>query len=68
MIWPEGEKPTLVGGIISAALSLWFFIVLTSVSMDFTTLRSSTGIPAAADFANYWAASKLALSGHAALV
>lgn len=67
MSWHEGERATVVGGIISAALSLWVFIFLGSVSMDFTTLRSSTGIPLAADFANYWAASKLALSGHAAL-
>ena len=39
MIWHEGERTTVVGGIISAVLSLWFFIVLTSVSMDFSMPR-----------------------------
>jgi len=68
MSWHEGEKPTVVGGIISAALALWVFFGIGSFSMNFSTLRSGTGLPLAADFANYWAASKLALSGHAALV
>lgn len=67
MSWHEGERATVIGGIICAALSLLFFFGIGSASMDFATLRSATGLPLAADFANYWAASKLALSGKAVL-
>ena len=68
MGWHKGERVTVIGGIICAALSLWVFLTLGSASMDFSTLRSVTALPLAADFANYWAASKLALAGKAALV
>ena len=68
MGWHKGERVTVIGGIICAALSLWVFVTLGLASMDFSTLRSVNGLPLAADFANYWAASKLALAGKAALV
>ena len=67
MGWHKGERVTVIGGSIGAALSLWVFLALGSSSMNFSTLRSVTGLPLAADFANYWAASKLALAGKAAL-
>jgi hypothetical protein len=67
MSWQEGERATVIGGIICAALALLFFFGVGSAVMDFSTLRSATGLPLAPDFANYWAASKLALSGKAAL-
>ncbi len=67
MSWRKGERVTVIGGSICAAVSLWFCFTLGSASMDFSTLRSVTGLPLAADFANYWAASKLALAGKAAL-
>lgn len=67
MSWHEGERATVVGGIICATLALLVFFGIASATMDFTTLRAAGGLPLAADFANYWAASKLALSGQAAL-
>ncbi len=57
----------MIGGLIGAALSLLFFFGIGSVSMEFSTLRSATGLPLVPDFANYWAASKLALAGKASL-
>ncbi len=68
MGWHKGERVTVIGGSICAALSLWVFVTLGLASTDFSTLRSVNGLPLAADFANYWAASKLALAGKAALV
>ncbi|MCL4501233.1 MAG: DUF2029 domain-containing protein [Deltaproteobacteria bacterium] len=67
MSWHEGERATVISGIICAALSLLFFWAAGLAVMDFSTPRSATGLPLAPDFSNYWAASKLALSGKAAL-
>jgi hypothetical protein len=67
MSWHEGERTTVIVGSISAALSLMVCFGIVSATMDFTTLRASSGLPVAADFANYWSASKLALAGHAPL-
>lgn len=67
MNWHDGERATVVGGIIIAVLFLLFYVLIITVSWDFSTLRGPTGVPVAADFANYWAASKLALSGKAQL-
>ena len=67
MSWHAGERATVIGGLICAASVSTLFFGLASVAMDFSTLRSADGLPLAPDFANYWAASKLALSGKAAL-
>lgn len=53
---------------IIMSLSLAFYVGLTSAFWDFSTLRGFNGMPLAADFSNYWAASKLALSGKSALI
>jgi alpha-1,2-mannosyltransferase len=62
-----GERATVVGGIIIAGIFLALYIGLVSLVWDFSTLRTFNGIPLAADFANYWSASKLTLSGHPAI-
>jgi hypothetical protein len=67
MSWHEGERATVAVGLALAALALVVYISLTAVVWDFSTLRTSTGLPLAADFANYWAAAKLALAGQAPL-
>jgi hypothetical protein len=65
--WHDGEKATVIGGIILAGIFLGIYICLIPFIWDFSTLRTSTGLPLAADFSNFWAASKLALSGKPAL-
>jgi len=65
--WHDDERATVIGGLIIAGVSLVLYIVLTPFIWDFSTLRTQTGLPLAADFSNYWAASKLALSGKPAL-
>jgi hypothetical protein len=53
-----------VGGIIFGGIFMAFYIAKTHFIWDFSTLRTIHGLPLAADFANYWSASKLVLSGH----
>jgi hypothetical protein len=65
MSWHEGERATVVGGIVLAAICLFFYHGMLSAFWDFGTLQTSTGLPIAADFANYWSAAKLALAGKA---
>jgi hypothetical protein len=67
MSWHEGEKITVVTGIIFASLLLCLYICLVFMTWNFNTLTDFKGRPLALDFANFWAASKLALSGKAAL-
>ena len=63
MSWHEGERATVVVGLIAAALSLGYFATAFWLNWDFTTLKTSAGYPLAGDYANYWAAAKLALAG-----
>jgi alpha-1,2-mannosyltransferase len=65
--WHNGERATVIGGLIIAGIFLAFYIFLVPVIWDFNTLRMNNGLPLAADFSNFWAASKLALSGKPAL-
>jgi hypothetical protein len=65
--WHDGERATVIGGLIIAGFFLAFYIWLVPRVWDFNTLRTATGLPLAADFSNFWAASKLALSGNPAL-
>ena len=67
MSWHDGERATVIGGLIIAGIFLALYICLIFTVWDFTTLRTQTGLPLAADFSNFWAASKLALSGKPAL-
>ncbi|MHB9074353.1 MAG: glycosyltransferase family 87 protein [Desulfobaccales bacterium] len=67
MSWHEGERATVIGGLVLAGVFLALYIALVPSLWDFSTLRTSTGLPLAADFSNFWAASKLALSGKPAL-
>ena len=67
MSWHEGERVTVIGGLIIAGIFLGLYIFLVSLVWDFTTLRTIEGLPLATDFSNFWAASKLALSGQPAL-
>jgi hypothetical protein len=67
MSWHEGEQATVVVGLIAAAISLLFFAAWVLLTWNFTTLRASNGYPLAPDYANYWAAAKLALAGKPAL-
>ena len=62
-----GERVTVVGGLILAGIFLALYIALVSLVWDFSTLRTLSGLPLAADFANYWSAAKLTLSGHPTL-
>ena len=68
MSWHEGERATVAVGLIVATISLLFFAAWVLLNWNFTTLRASDGYPLAADYANFWSASKLALSGKAALI
>jgi hypothetical protein len=65
--WHDGERGTVIGGIIVSAIFLTLYIFLVPIMWDFATLRTFKGLPLAADFSNYWAASKLTLAGHPAL-
>jgi hypothetical protein len=65
--WHDGEKVTVIVGSILAGIFLVIYIHLVPVLWDFSTLRTSTGLPLAGDFSNFWAASKLALMGKPAL-
>jgi hypothetical protein len=65
--WHDGERATIIGGIIVSAIFLILYRFLVPRMWDFSTLRTISGLPLAADFSNYWAASKLTLSGHPAL-
>jgi hypothetical protein len=62
----ERERATVIGGIILGALCLLLYSAIISRNWDFSTLRQSGNLPIARDFATFWAASKLALSGNAA--
>lgn len=62
------ERVTVTVGIILAALSLVCYFGVISTVWDVPALRTSEGLPLAADFANYWSASRLALSGQPASV
>lgn len=68
MNWLNKERAISLGGIIIASIIIFFYINLIQTVWDFFTLTTYTGLPLAADFANYWSASKLALSGNAELV
>jgi len=61
--WSDGERPTVVGGIILAGLFLTIYVFLISSLWDFSTLRGFDGRPIAIDFSNFWSASKLTLLG-----
>jgi hypothetical protein len=65
--WHQGERATVIGGLIIAGIFLGFYFFLVPQIWDFTTLRTLEGLPLATDFSNYWAASKLALAGKPAL-
>jgi hypothetical protein len=67
MSWHEGEKSTVMVGLIIGVLCLLFYYLRISFFWDFATLREPDGLPLAHDFANVWAASKLALAGKPAL-
>lgn len=68
MSWHEGERATVVVGLIAAAISVLFFATLLLQNWNFATLRGSNGYPLAGDYANFWSASKLVLSGKPALI
>jgi hypothetical protein len=57
------ERIRILVALIFAAGLLNFYILLIRVNFDFATLRALDGRPIALDFSNFWAASKLALSG-----
>jgi hypothetical protein len=57
----------VVAGTVMAAVSLSLYILIILSVWDFPTLKTSAGYPLATDFSVYWCASKLALSGKAAL-
>jgi hypothetical protein len=61
------ERATVVVGTIMAAISLSLYVLITLSVWNFSTLKTSAGYPLATDFSVYWCASKLALSGQAAL-
>ena len=63
MSWHDGERATVIGGLIITGAFLVVYIILIYTVWDFATLRTQTGLPLAADFSNYWAASSFALSG-----
>lgn len=63
MSWHKGERATVLGGLIIMVISLCYYTVSVPLIWDFSTLRSSNGLPLAADYATFWSASKLALSG-----
>lgn len=63
MSWHKGERATVLGGLIIMIISLCYYTISVPVLWDFSTLRSSNGLPLAADYATFWSASKLALSG-----
>ena len=63
MSWDEGERATVIGGIILSAVALFCFIGLVRAAWNFTTLTIPDHRPLAPDFANYWSAAKLARSG-----
>jgi hypothetical protein len=65
--WHEGERATVIGGLVLAGVFLALYILLVPSLWDSSTLGPSTGLPLAADFSNFWAASKLALAGKPAL-
>ena len=67
MSWHEGERATVVVGLIAATISLVYFGAGVWLNWDFVTLKTSAGYPLAGDYANYWAAAKLALAGKPAL-
>jgi hypothetical protein len=57
--------PTLLG-VIFNAMMLTFYLLVLSVIWNFHTGRTLFGNPIATDFANYWTASSMALSGNPA--
>jgi hypothetical protein len=63
MSWDEGERSAVIGGVILAALALFCYIGLVQAAWNFATLTTRDHRPLAPDFANYWSAAKLALSG-----
>jgi hypothetical protein len=65
--WHDGERATVIGGLILSGIFLGLYIHLVPVVWDFSTLKTSTGLPIATDFSNFWAASKVALSGKPAI-
>jgi alpha-1,2-mannosyltransferase len=64
----EGERATVVVGIICAGVLLAFYVIFISNAWNFDSLKRNDRSPIAPDFANFWAASKLALSGKPTLV
>jgi hypothetical protein len=63
----DGERATVIAGIIISGLFLTIYLFIVPYIWDFSTQRTIDGLPLAADFSNFWAASKLALSGQPAL-
>ena len=66
MSWHEGERATVIGGVILSALALVCYIGIVHAAWNFATLTTPEHRPLAPDFANYWSAAKLARSGKAA--
>lgn len=62
------ENLRILIALIIAAIFLNFYISTFPGAWNFTTLRLPDGRPIALDFSNFWAASKLALSGKPLLV
>ena len=67
MSWHEREKATVIVGLIIGVFCLLLYYCIISSKWDCATLREPDGLPLAHDFANVWAASKLALAGKPAL-
>ena len=59
----KGQVTTLLGVIVNALILTCYLLVLSNI-WDFHTGRTIYGKPIASDFANYWTASSMALSGN----
>ncbi|MGA7579093.1 MAG: glycosyltransferase family 87 protein [Desulfobaccales bacterium] len=66
MSWHEGERATVIAGVILAAVALVAYIGIVHAAWNFATLTTPDQRPLAPDFANFWSAAKLARSGKAA--
>lgn len=62
--WKLNGQVTTLLGVIFNALLLTFYLLVISAIWDFHTGRTIFGQPIASDFANYWTASSMALSGN----
>lgn len=67
MSWHEGERATVIGGMVMAALALACYIIVVPAVWNFATLTTYQHRPLATDFSNYWSAARLALAGKPAL-